>query len=89
MGTDLETIETIRVLVVSSEKSSKENQEPTIKFFKVLDDPILNDAISAFPNNNFEIHKTIWRVPELKAKRIVLQLPEGFFLNNNYCSSLL
>lgn len=44
----------------------------------ILDDPQINEAIEALPKNyNFEIHKTIWRVRELKAKRVALQLPEG------------
>lgn len=46
----------------------------------ILEDPELNAAIEALPKNyNFEIHKTIWRVRELKAKRVALQLPEGMY----------
>lgn len=44
----------------------------------ILEDPQLNEAIGALPSNyNFEIHKTIWRIRELKAKRVALQMPEG------------
>lgn len=44
----------------------------------ILDDPEINDAIAVLPQNyNFEIHKTIWRAREMKAKRIALQMPEG------------
>lgn len=44
----------------------------------LLDDPLLNDAVSVLPSNyNFEIHKTIWRARELATKRIALQMPEG------------
>lgn len=44
----------------------------------ILDDPQLNEAMEALPKNyNFEIHKTIWRVQTLKAKRVALQMPEG------------
>lgn len=44
----------------------------------ILNDPKISDAISALPQNyNFEIHKTIWRVREMKAKRVALQMPEG------------
>lgn len=44
----------------------------------LLNDPELNGAISVLPTNyNFEIHKTIWRIREIKAKRVALQLPEG------------
>lgn len=46
----------------------------------ILEDSELNEAIAALPKNyNFEIHKTIWRVRETKAKRVALQLPEGVF----------
>lgn len=46
----------------------------------ILEDPALNEAIAALPKNyNFEIHKTIWKVRESKAKRVALQLPEGVF----------
>ncbi len=37
---------------------------------EILKDPKLNEAIKALPANyNFEIHKTIWRVRQAKAKR--------------------
>ncbi len=37
--------------------------------------------MSALPSNyNFEVHKTIWRIREMKAKRVALQMPEGLFL---------
>lgn len=45
---------------------------------ELLNDPLLNAAISALPQNyNFEIHKTIWRVREMKANRVAIQMPEG------------
>uniref|UniRef100_A0A8B9LRS6 2-(3-amino-3-carboxypropyl)histidine synthase subunit 1 n=1 Tax=Astyanax mexicanus TaxID=7994 RepID=A0A8B9LRS6_ASTMX len=45
---------------------------------EILKDPELQDAISVLPANyNFEIHKTVWRVRQAKAKRVALQLPEG------------
>jgi len=45
---------------------------------EILNNQQLNDAISALPNNyNFELHKTIWRIREMKAKRFALQMPEG------------
>lgn len=44
----------------------------------ILENPLLNEAMSVLPQNyNFEIHKTIWRIRELKAKRVALQMPEG------------
>lgn len=64
--------------------------KPTRKVFKatprtvnkipntILNDPGINDAIANLPNNyNFEIHKTIHRIRETKAKRVALQMPEG------------
>lgn len=46
----------------------------------LLNDVELNAAISVLPTNyNFEIHKTIWRIREMKAQRVALQLPEGEF----------
>lgn len=48
---------------------------------ELLNDPLLNSAIEALPSNyNFEIHKTIWRIREAKAKRVVLQMPEGLLM---------
>ncbi|XP_043115113.1 2-(3-amino-3-carboxypropyl)histidine synthase subunit 1-like [Puntigrus tetrazona] len=45
---------------------------------EILKNPELNEAIKALPANyNFEVHKTIWRVRQAKAKRVALQLPEG------------
>ncbi|XP_055369733.1 2-(3-amino-3-carboxypropyl)histidine synthase subunit 1 isoform X2 [Betta splendens] len=45
---------------------------------EILEDPQLQEAIKALPPNyNFEIHKTVWRVRQAKAKRVALQLPEG------------
>lgn len=37
---------------------------------EILEDPELREAIKALPPNyNFEIHKTVWRVRQAKAKR--------------------
>lgn len=46
---------------------------------ELLNDPELNTVIEkGLPNNyNFEVHKTIWRIRFLKAKRVALQMPEG------------
>lgn len=67
--------------------------KPTRKVFKgatktlnkipnsILNDELLNKAISALPSNyNFEIHKTIHKIRETKAKRVALQLPEGLLM---------
>lgn len=48
---------------------------------ELLNDPSLNAAIAALPNNyNFEIHKSIWRIRESKANRVALQMPEGLLM---------
>ncbi|XP_015593804.1 2-(3-amino-3-carboxypropyl)histidine synthase subunit 1 [Cephus cinctus] len=48
---------------------------------ELLNDPVLNAAIAALPSNyNFEIHKTVWRIKETKAKRVALQMPEGLLM---------
>lgn len=45
---------------------------------ELLNDPLLNRACESLPQNyNFEVHKTIWRIRSLNAKRVALQLPEG------------
>ena len=67
--------------------------KPTRKVFKgttrtinkipasILNDPQINDAIAALPlNYNFEIHKTVHRIRETKAKRVALQMPEGLLM---------
>ncbi|CAH8607750.1 unnamed protein product [Schistosoma curassoni] len=48
----------------------------------LLDDPLLNKSISEYlpVHYNFEIHKTIWRIHCLRARRIALQMPEGLLL---------
>lgn len=47
----------------------------------LLNDPELNAAMSVLPTNyNFELHKTIWRIRETKAKRVALQMPEGLLM---------
>ncbi len=47
----------------------------------ILEDQQLNNAIEALPKNyNFEIHKTIHKVRETKAKRVALQMPEGLLM---------
>ena len=56
---------------------SRINQIPT----EILENELLNEVIKVLPPNyNFEIHKTIWRIEELKKQLgrclvVVLQLP--------------
>lgn len=49
---------------------------------EVVNDTVLNAAIAAsLPSNyNFEVHKIIWRVRSIGAKRVALQFPEGLFI---------
>ncbi|XP_052872753.1 2-(3-amino-3-carboxypropyl)histidine synthase subunit 1 [Anopheles cruzii] len=57
---------------------------------ELLNDPELNAAIGALPANyNFEIHKTIWRVRETKAKRVALQMPEGLLMYSLVISDVI
>ncbi|XP_055529860.1 2-(3-amino-3-carboxypropyl)histidine synthase subunit 1 [Wyeomyia smithii] len=56
----------------------------------LLNDPELNAAISVLPANyNFEFHKTIWRIREMKAKRVALQLPEGLLMFSLVISDII
>ncbi|XP_053685697.1 2-(3-amino-3-carboxypropyl)histidine synthase subunit 1 isoform X2 [Sabethes cyaneus] len=56
----------------------------------LLNDPELNAAISVLPTNyNFEFHKTIWRIREMKAKRVALQLPEGLLMFSLVISDII
>lgn len=51
----------------------------------IIDDPLINEAVSVLPQNyNFEIFKTIWRIREMKAKRVALQMPEGTLFSDIY-----
>uniref|UniRef100_A0A182PL67 2-(3-amino-3-carboxypropyl)histidine synthase subunit 1 n=1 Tax=Anopheles epiroticus TaxID=199890 RepID=A0A182PL67_9DIPT len=56
----------------------------------LLNDAELNEAIAALPANyNFEVHKTIWRVRETKAKRVALQMPEGLLMFSLVLSDII
>ncbi|XP_053680872.1 2-(3-amino-3-carboxypropyl)histidine synthase subunit 1 [Anopheles nili] len=56
----------------------------------LLKDAELNEAIAALPANyNFEIHKTVWRVRETKAKRVALQMPEGLLMYSLVISDII
>ncbi|PSN42743.1 2-(3-amino-3-carboxypropyl)histidine synthase subunit 1 [Blattella germanica] len=70
-------------LVVVKAKQERKVYKSAIKSInkipqELLDNPKLNAAINILPENyNFEIHKTIWRIQQTKAKRVGLQMPEG------------
>ncbi|KAI5440184.1 uncharacterized protein LOC127120877 [Lathyrus oleraceus] len=66
--------------------TNKEKPKPK-RFIKsqipdsILNDPLLNAAISILPSNyNFEVHKCVWRVLSTGAKRVALQFPEGLLM---------
>ena len=45
---------------------------------EILHNESLNQAIAKLPSNyNFEIHKTVHRIIQAKAKTVCLQFPEG------------
>lgn len=45
---------------------------------EILEHPVLVAARDCFPKNyDFELPKTVWRILQLKAKRVAIQLPEG------------
>ena len=47
----------------------------------IADDPHLKEALTALPANyNFEVPKTIWRLKQMNAKSVALQMPEGLLL---------
>ncbi|BDA49582.1 2-(3-amino-3-carboxypropyl)histidine synthase subunit 1 [Coccomyxa sp. Obi] len=47
----------------------------------VLHDEALNAAIGVLPANySFEIHKTVWRIKQMGARRVALQFPEGLLM---------
>ncbi|CAG9860787.1 unnamed protein product [Phyllotreta striolata] len=50
----------------------------------------LQSAISLLPKNyNFEIPKTIWRIQELKANTVALQMPEGLLLYSTTIADII
>jgi len=57
---------------------------------EILNDPLINAAIAGLPSNyNFEIHKTIFRCREIKAKRVALQMPEGLLMFATMISDII
>lgn len=48
---------------------------------EISQDPDILDALRCLPSNyNFEVPKTIWRIRQLKARRVALQFPEGLLI---------
>lgn len=63
------------IVTKKEQKISRPNQIPD----EILKDELLNSLIAeSLPKNyNFEIHKTIWKIRQTNAKRVLLQFPEG------------
>lgn len=56
----------------------------------LLNNPKLQAAIESLPKNyNFEIPKTIWRIQELKAKTVALQMPEGLLIYSTTIADII
>lgn len=59
---------------------------PKVKVLNKIPDELLNNvelqnAVKVLPNNyNFEVPKTIWRIKQIGAKRVALQMPEGLLM---------
>mmetsp|Transcript_3125 Transcript_3125/g.2843 ORF Transcript_3125/g.2843 Transcript_3125/m.2843 type:complete len:379 (+) Transcript_3125:16-1152(+) len=67
-------------------KGVRPNQIPE----DILSNPELARWMELVPKNyNFEIHKTLWRIRELNAKRVGLQFPEGLQMYGCLLSDIL
>jgi len=57
---------------------------------EIMQNKELNEAIKLLPANyNFEIHKTIWNIKKRNAKRVCLQMPEGFLVYSLIIADIL
>jgi len=69
--------------VVVKAKTERKVFRPSAKVLNKIPDEITNDpeliaALQSLPSNyNFELPKTIWRLRQIQAKRVALQMPEG------------
>ncbi|XP_014248416.1 2-(3-amino-3-carboxypropyl)histidine synthase subunit 1 [Cimex lectularius] len=71
-----------RTIVIKANPARKVFRPLTKTLNKIPDDILnnfdLNESIKSLPSNyNFEVHKTVWRIKSLEAKRVALQMPEG------------
>ncbi|DBA98686.1 hypothetical protein WJX77_005684 [Trebouxia sp. C0004] len=56
----------------------------------VLLNEALNSAIAVLPANySFEVHKTVWRLKQAKAKRVAIQFPEGLLMYSCVIADIL
>ena len=45
---------------------------------EILNDPFLISEVEKLPKNyNFEVAKTVWRIKQMEARTVALQMPEG------------
>lgn len=69
--------------VVVKANTERKVFRPSAKVLNKIPDEITNDpdlivAMQSLPSNyNFELPKTIWRLRQMQAKRVALQMPEG------------
>lgn len=77
--------DTDQVVVVKA-KQERKVFRPAVKTVSRIPDEILNnerliEAIKALPSNyDLEVPKTIWRIKQLNARRVALQMPEGLLM---------
>lgn len=73
-------------IVIVKAKSERKVFRPSVKTVnripaEILNDERLKEAVKVLPENyDFEVPKTIWRIRQLKAKRVALQMPEGLLM---------
>jgi len=81
-GILIETLTMSDAIVVKA-KTERKVFRPSAKVLNKIPDEITNDpeliaAVQSLPPNyNFELPKTIWRLRQMQAKRVALQMPEG------------
>lgn len=67
-------------------KADRKMFRPDFRVLNKIPDEILNDEslkllCKSLPSNyNFEVPKTIWRIKQMNAKRVALQMPEGLLM---------
>eukprot|EP00188_Purpureofilum_apyrenoidigerum_P004360 Plantae.Rhodophyta-Purpureofilum_apyrenoidigerum.ctg4881.p1 GENE.Plantae.Rhodophyta-Purpureofilum_apyrenoidigerum.ctg4881~~Plantae.Rhodophyta-Purpureofilum_apyrenoidigerum.ctg4881.p1 ORF type:complete len:386 (+),score=57.85 Plantae.Rhodophyta-Purpureofilum_apyrenoidigerum.ctg4881:293-1450(+) len=80
---------------MSTEKALRTIHNSTLPVAHGVPDEVLNDEelqrdISELPANyNFEVFKTVWRIRKANAKRVALQMPEGFLIYANLLSDII
>lgn len=73
-------------IVIVKAKPERKVIRPSVKTVnripaEILNDERLKEAMKVLPvNYDFEVPKTIWRIRQLKAKRVALQMPEGLLM---------